>query len=166
MKFAGKWIGLESVILSKMIVLQPGYVVISMAHIANKGHKKLCLWIATCGRAGVYEICAGTLSTSVACTAFCSHGIIQTEGNEDAWGLDSSTGKLTLSLIGKRPHTHFAKLASPLNMGLGELALSLTWEEWSQQPGLTKLCRSCYSDQDNSWSGYVLRHLLGHVLQP
>lgn len=109
-----------------VVVLQPGYVVISMAHVANKGPKKPCPWTATCGRAGVCEICAGTMSTSVACAAFCIHDIIQTEGNEDAWGLDSNTGKLTLPLIGEHPRTHLGKLASPLNMVLGKVTLSLT----------------------------------------
>lgn len=45
---------------------------------------------------------------------------------EDAWGLDSNTGKLTLSLIGEHPHPNLGKLASPLNMDLGKLTLSLT----------------------------------------
>ena len=97
-----------------------------MVHVANKGHKKPCLWTATYGRAGVCEICAGTMLTSVACTAFWSHDIIQTEDNKDAWGLDSSTRKLTWSLIGERPHTRLGKLAASLNMDLGKLALSLT----------------------------------------
>lgn len=60
-----------------VVVLQPGYVVISMAHVANNGPKKPCPWTASCGRAGVCEICAGTMSTSVACAAFCIHDIIQ-----------------------------------------------------------------------------------------